>query len=206
MSASLLKMEARLGEEQSPEGVRNAVRGRRRRVGPPTSCPTLPAPSAERARNSTEGIPVSVALRRYRPGGLRHGSLEASPSSRKWFRSTSPSRGTRRRRKTPGALERRGGSGEPDSRYVASECFEEQGNVRRGGSLSRSTVRSLNPSKEKGFAAFAAPPNDGSSDPRPPAALDVLGVSAVGPPASSDRFGGGRAPVGDFREPRSGPL
>jgi hypothetical protein len=135
--------------------VRNVVRGRRRRVGPSTSCPTLPASSAERAKNSTEGIPGVPSLRRrYRPGGLRHGSLKTSPSSWKRSSSMSQSGETRRRRKTPRAPERRGGSGQSDSRYVASECFEEWGNVTRGGSFRRSTARSLNPSKERQLRRF----------------------------------------------------
>jgi hypothetical protein len=136
-SASLLKTKARPREEQTPEGVRNAERGRRRRVGPSTSSPTLSASSAERARNSKEGIPgvrrFGVGTNRVVSGtGLwRRTQVRGSGLAR-----LSWSGETRRGRKTPRAPERRGGSGEP--RIAATSLPRASRNRATSGEADRS--------------------------------------------------------------------
>lgn len=66
---------------------------------------------------------------------------------------------TRRRRKTPRAPERRGGSGNPICHYVASESFEGWGNAMSGRMLRHPTYRVTENSEGRRLRRIAAPPD-----------------------------------------------
>lgn len=82
-------------------------------------------------------------------------------SSSLWKRSLPVERHgeTRGRWKTPRAPERRGGSGEPNSRYIASESFEKWNNATRGKLLRQLTYRATEYSGGRRLRRIAAPPS-----------------------------------------------